>query len=81
MFDNTYNTIIVGGGIAGLTSAAYLSRAGKKVLLIEKNRECGGLVNSFTRDGFHFDTGVRALIDAGIILPMLKLLKVRFLWV
>jgi phytoene dehydrogenase-like protein len=41
-------------------------------LLIEKNVECGGLVNSFARDGFHFDAGVRALEDAGIILPMLK---------
>jgi len=72
MSENRYNAIIVGGGIAGLTSAAYLSRAGQKVLLIEKNKECGGLVNSFTRDGFHFDAGVRALIDAGIILPMIK---------
>ncbi len=58
--------------MAGLTAAAYLSRAGKKVLLFEKNKECGGLVNSFSRDGFHFDAGVRALEDAGIIFPMLK---------
>lgn len=67
-----YDTIIVGGGIAGLTSAVYLARSGQKVLLIEKNKEPGGLVNSFTRDGFHFEAGVRALEDAGIILPMLK---------
>ena len=70
--ENAYTTIIVGGGMAGLTAAAYLSRAGHSVLLLEKNRECGGLVNSLTRDGFHFDAGVRALEDAGIIFPLLK---------
>jgi phytoene dehydrogenase-like protein len=72
MTNNNYQTIIVGGGIAGLTAAAYLSKAGKKILLIEKNKECGGLVNSFVHNGFCFDAGVRALEDAGIILPMLK---------
>lgn len=72
MMENSYDTIVVGGGIAGLTSTAYLAREGQKVLLIEKNRELGGLVNSFSRNGFHFDAGVRALEDAGIILPMLK---------
>jgi len=74
---NSYDTIVVGGGIAGLTSAVYLSRAGQKVLLIEKNSECGGLVSSFSRDGFYFDAGVRALLDAGIIFPMLKDLNIH----
>jgi len=75
--EHGYHTIVVGGGIAGLTSAVYLARSGVKVLLIEKNEQCGGLVNSFTRDGFHFEAGVRALEDAGIIFPMLKELNIQ----
>ncbi|MRS02449.1 FAD-dependent oxidoreductase, partial [bacterium] len=71
-----YDTVVVGGGVAGLTATTYLARSGKKVLLIEKNRECGGLVNTFVRNGFHFDAGVRALLDAGIIYPMLKDLNI-----
>ena len=77
MADKAYDTVIAGGGIAGLTAAAYLAKKGQKVLLIEKNKECGGLVNSFERNGFQFDAGVRALLDAGIIFPMLKELDVE----
>jgi phytoene dehydrogenase-like protein len=73
----TYDTIIVGGGMAGLTAAAYLARAGKRVLLMEQNRECGGLVNTFEHNGFRFDAGVRALEDAGIIFPMLADLGIQ----
>jgi all-trans-retinol 13,14-reductase len=77
MAEKSYNTIVVGAGMAGLTAAAYLSRAGKKVMLFEKNQECGGLVNSFSREGFQFDAGVRALEDAGIIFPMLEELGIE----
>jgi len=75
--ENAYDHIVVGAGAAGLTAAAFLAREGHKVLLIEKNRELGGLVNTFVRNGFHFDAGVRALEDAGIILPMLKDLNIE----
>jgi phytoene dehydrogenase-like protein len=74
---NRYDSIVVGGGIAGLTATAFLARSGQKVLLIEKNKECGGLVNTLIRDGFHFDVGVRALINAGIIFTMLKDLNIK----
>ncbi|MBL7204824.1 MAG: FAD-dependent oxidoreductase [Desulfobacteraceae bacterium] len=39
-----YDIIILGGGIAGLTSAIYTSRAKLRTLILEKN-VCGGLVN------------------------------------
>jgi len=76
-----YDTIIVGGGIAGLTSAVYLARAGQNILLIEKNEEFGGLVSSFKSNGFHFEAGLRALESAGIILPMLKDLGIELEYV
>ncbi len=64
--------IVVGGGIAGLTAALSLAHKGKDVLLIEKNEHCGGLMNSFDRDGFRFEGGARALVNAGLVKPMIK---------
>lgn len=77
MTENKYHTIVVGGGMAGLTGATYLAKEGHRVLLIEKNRECGGLVSTFSRDGFQFEAGLRALENAGIIFPMLKELGIE----
>ncbi len=64
--------LIVGAGMAGLTAAAYLSRAGQRqrVTILEKSGTIGGLVHTFSREGFHFDTGPRALGNAGIVKPM-----------
>jgi len=64
--------LIVGAGMAGLTAGAYLARAGHEVILLEKSPGCGGLVSSFTRDGFVFDTGPRAVGNAGILVPLLE---------
>jgi len=72
-----YDAIVIGAGHNGLIAAAYLARAGQKVLLIEKNKEFGGLVSTFSHNGFHFDAGVRALEDAGVIFPMLKELDIE----
>ena len=37
-----YDAIVIGGGHNGLTTAAYLGRAGKKVLVLEKRYVLGG---------------------------------------
>ena len=37
-----YDAIVIGGGHNGLTAAAYLSRAGKKVLVLERRYILGG---------------------------------------
>jgi len=72
-----YDVVVVGGGMAGLTSAAYLAQSGQKVLLCEKEEICGGLVNTFERDGFFFDGGIRATEDSGVLFPMLRQLGIE----
>lgn len=67
-----YDAIIVGGGIAGLTSAAFLCKSGHKILLCEKEDHLGGLVGSFKYNEFTFDAGIRAMENSGILFPMLK---------
>lgn len=50
-------TVIVGAGVAGLTLAYQLSRAGREVVLVEREGAVGGLARSFKYDGFTFDVG------------------------
>lgn len=77
----SYDVVVVGGGIAGLTAAAYCARAGLSVLLCEKQDRVGGLVNSFNRNGFVYDQGIRAIENSGIVFPMLKQLGIEMTWV
>jgi len=37
-----YDAIIIGAGHNGLTAAAYLAKAGKKVLVLERRHVLGG---------------------------------------
>ncbi|MEN9971321.1 MAG: hypothetical protein RL146_622, partial [Actinomycetota bacterium] len=49
--------IIVGGGIAGLATAAILAKAGMKVQLFEAREKVGGRAYIWEKDGFTFDMG------------------------
>jgi phytoene dehydrogenase-like protein len=54
--------VIIGGGLAGLTTAALLARAGKTVTLFEhSSREIGGRGRTAEIDNFYFNQGPHAL--------------------
>ena len=62
----TFDTIIVGGGLAGLTSAALLSSAGQNVAVIERRAGFGGRGASHRdENGFIFNQGPHALYNGG----------------
>ncbi|KAA3635607.1 MAG: FAD-dependent oxidoreductase, partial [Bacteroidetes bacterium] len=75
-----FDTVIVGGGIAGLTAAAYLTRAGQTVALFEQQGKTGGLVQTFERNGVYFDGGLRSIENSGIVFPMLAQLGIELEW-
>lgn len=61
----TYDVIIIGSGISGLTAAAILARKGKKVIIVEKKPRPGGTLKRFKRDSISFDVGFHATSSLG----------------
>jgi len=48
-----YDVVVIGSGLAGLTSANVLARAGRSVLLLEQHYKLGGMATWFKRPGGH----------------------------
>jgi protoporphyrinogen oxidase len=49
--------IVLGGGLAGLSAGVILTRAGRRVLVLEGNPGVGGLARTMTHGPFRFDLG------------------------
>ncbi len=58
MMDFDADTIVIGSGSGGLTSALALARAGQKVMVLEQHYVPGGWCHNFTMDGYTFSPGV-----------------------
>ena len=57
--NDEYDVIVIGSGLAGMTAANILGRAGYRVLLAEQHYKLGGMATWFKRPGGHiFDVSL-----------------------
>ncbi len=58
--------VVIGAGLGGLAAAAMLTRAGRRVIVVERHEEPGGFAVTFRRAGFHFDASLHHLDAVGV---------------
>ncbi|MEG4342195.1 NAD(P)/FAD-dependent oxidoreductase [Microcoleus sp. A003_D6] len=74
-----FEAIVIGSGIGGLVAGSMLARYGKRVLVCESHTIAGGAAHSFSRRGFHFDSGPSfycGLTDPQSLNPLRQVLNI-----
>lgn len=64
-----YDVIVVGAGHNGLTAAAYLQRAGAKVLVVERRHETGGALVTEEFSGYRFNLHANYMLMLDVAPP------------
>jgi C-3',4' desaturase CrtD len=73
MFQDT-DVVIIGAGMAGLSTACLLARDGQQVTLLEQNWLPGGCSSSYPRKGYVFEAGATTLVGLDEHMPLRWLL-------
>ncbi len=73
----TLPVFVAGAGLAGLTAALFLARAGHKVILLEQSAQAGGRGKSRQQENWTFNLGPHALYRAGQGISLLQQLGIQ----
>lgn len=63
MYKKSYDCVIIGSGLGGLSAAAYLATHGKSVCVLEQAKNFGGYGQTFVKDGFAFDCAIHSVFS------------------
>lgn len=61
--EGNFDAIVIGSGMGGIATAAFLAKEKKKVLVLERHYTPGGFTHVFTRNKYEWDVGVHYLGD------------------
>ena len=56
--NESYDAVVIGSGIGGLSAAALLAKAGRDVLVVEQGEGTGGYAHAFRRGDYTFDPSI-----------------------
>ena len=82
---DSYDVIVIGAGLAGLTAGALLAQQGEKVLVVEKEAQPGGFIREFRYGPYCFNPAIHSImgcnpsgpVGQGVIDGLLRQLDVR----
>lgn len=74
---DTDQIVVIGGGISGLACAFRLQQLGAAVTLLEANELAGGLIASFEKDGFLFESGPQSFQATPVLFDLIRKLAIE----
>ena len=63
MSENTYDAVVIGSGLGGLTAGALLAKSGRKVCVIERNHSVGGAASAFKKGALTIEPALHQTAD------------------
>ena len=57
------NTVIIGGGISGLSAGHFLKKIGVDFVIIESGKTTGGVIQSIKKNGFIYENGPNTILN------------------
>lgn len=64
MSESGLDTVVIGGGISGLTTAFHLARAGRRVAVLEAAERVGGAIETFSDGAWRFEMGPNTVLES-----------------